>query len=176
MSNSILYRTAEFESSGRTVYGTAVPFGEVIEVDDGQGPFREMFEQGAFARTIVERGTKVKLLTQHDRQKLAIGKASVLREEAAGLYAEFDVAATRDGDEALELVRSGTVDSFSIGFRVIREHRQRGVRVVAEASLWEVSLVNFPAYSNALVGGVRAQSHLLIPKAVAERRLTLLDL
>lgn len=175
MSN-LLFRNADFVSSGRTVFGTAVPYGDVIEVDDGEGPFREMFVQGAFARSIVERGTKVKLLTSHDRRKLAIGKASVLREDDAGLFAEFQVAATRDGDEALELVRSGTVDSFSIGFRVVRERRENGVRVVTEASLWEVSLVNFPAYANALVGGVRAQSQPLIPHAVAERRLKLLEL
>lgn len=175
LSNNLLYRTAELEASGRTIYGIAVPYQQVVEINMGgpQWDFMEMFVQGAFARSIVERGNKVKLLTSHNRHKLAIGKAVTLREDPAGLYTEFQVASTRDGDEALELVQSGTVDSFSIGFRPIQERRDNGVHVITEAALFEVSLVNFPAYPGALVGGVRSQ--LVIPHAVAERRLRALE-
>jgi uncharacterized protein len=63
----------------------------------------------------------------------------------------------------------------SIGFRGIRERRDGDVRVRTEVALIEVSLVGMPAYEGALVGGVRSQS-LVIPRAVAERRLRLLEL
>lgn len=179
---TILYRSTELApGAGRQIFGRAVPYNVTIDVTDHTGEWiRERFEYGAFSRSIKERGHKVKLLTQHDRQKLAVGKAVELREESDGLYSSFEVAATRDGDELLELVRTGIVDSFSIGFEPVRDRRQRdsarGDLVTRlEAKLHEVSAVNFPAYQDALIAGVRSQSRS-IPRAVAERRLRFLEL
>lgn len=176
MSTQILYRSADLApGTGRIVHGIAVPYGQEAEVSDGYGqPYRERFEFGAFARSIRERGAKVKLFTGHEVRKLPIGRAVELREERDGLYAAFEIAATRDGDDALELVRSGTVDSFSVGFRGIRERMDGAVVVRIEAALMEVSLVGMPAYAGAAVAGVRSQQ-LVIPRSVAEARLSLLD-
>lgn len=178
---AIIYRTADLSpGSGREIFGVAVPYGPIIEVVDFDGQrIREQFEYGAFKRSIHERGHKVRLLTSHNRHKLAVGRAAELREEQDGLHASFDVANTRDGDELLELVKTGVVDSFSIGFEPVRERRTRdrvkGDLVVRiEAKLFEVSAVNFPAYETAQIAGVRSQT--IIPRAVAERRLRLLDL
>ncbi|GLE53736.1 prophage protease [Mycobacterium montefiorense] len=161
--------------SGRTVHGIAVPFGQVAEVSDGDGrTYRERFEHGAFARSIRERGSKIKLLASHDRRRFPVGRAVELREERDGLHAAFTIANTRDGDDVLELVRSGTVDSFSVGFRGIRDRFDGDVVVRTEVALMEVSLVALPAYEGATVAGVRSQ--LIIPRGVAERRLRLLEL
>lgn len=157
------------------MFGIVVPYGQVAEVSDGGRPYRERFELGAFDRSIRERGSKVRLFTGHETRKLPIGKAVELREHTEGLHAAFDVAATRDGDDALELVRSGVVDSFSIGFRGVREHLDGEVVVRTEAALMEVSLVGIPAYPGATVAGVRAQREsLVIPRSVAAARLNLL--
>lgn len=173
--NNICFRTAELQSgSGREVYGLAVPYGVTIRLHEAGRDITEVFEFGAFARSIQERGHKVKLLVAHDRRKLAVGKATELREERDGLHTAFEVAKTRDGDELLELVSAGVVDSFSIGFSPVRD-RWKGDHVVRlEAALREVSAVNFPAYEGAQIAGVR--SRLVIPRAVAERRLRLLEL
>ena len=56
----------------------------------------------------------------------------------------------------LTLVRDGVLDSFSVAFRPVRDRRENGVIVRAEASLSEVSLVGQPAYEGALVAGIRA--------------------
>lgn len=174
MSN-ILFRSAELTpGTGRTIHGVVVPYGQVAEVSDGGRPYRERFEFGACDRSIRERGSKVRLFTGHETRKLPIGKAVELREHHDGLHAAFEVAATRDGDDALELVRSGTVDSFSIGFRGIRERRDGDVVVRTEIALMEVSLVGMPAYAGATVAGVRSQP-LVIPRSVAQARLALLD-
>lgn len=176
MSN-ILFRTAELTpGTGRQVFGTVVPYEEVVDINMG-GPewdYQEKFVLGAFARSIVERGNKVKLMTAHDHRRLPVGRAVELREEAKGLFAAFEIAQTRDGDDALELVKSGTVDAFSIGFRPIRDRQERGVTVRVEAALMEVSLVAVPAYSGAAISGVRSE-HLLISRGLAEARLSLLD-
>ncbi|MDQ1304718.1 MAG: uncharacterized protein QG671_545 [Actinomycetota bacterium] len=174
---TILFRTSDVSpGSGRTVHGIAVPYGVVAEVSDGGKPYPERFAPGAFARSIRERGDKVRLFDSHNTRRLPIGRAAELREESDGLHVAFDIAATRDGDDALELVRSGTVDAFSVGFRGIREHVEDGVTVRTEAALMEVSLVGLPAYAGAEIAGVRSQqSPLFIPRSVAQARLATLD-
>lgn len=179
---SILQRTnasdlelSRDDSEGRTVHGIVVPFGPTIEVDDGFGRFKERFDRGAFTRTIAERGSRVKLLVSHQHRSLPIGKAVELREDAAGLFGAFRVSKTPEGDNALELVRDGVVDSFSVGFVPVRDRRHGDVTVRIEVALREASLVAFPAYEGALIAGVRAESHPTPYLNLARRRLELLQ-
>lgn len=145
----------EIRGDGRTVYGIAVPFDTEAHVRDARGPaYREVFRQGAFAKTITESGGRVKLLINHDRERLPIGKALELKEDRAGLIAQFRVSNTREGDEALELVRDGVLDAFSVGFIPVK-HRGSELVERLEVKLREVSVVAFPAYDSALIGGVR---------------------
>lgn len=162
----ILERVAPAEltirGDGRTVYGLAVPFDREATVNDGVGPYREVFRMGSFARTLKGAGAaeRVKFYTVHGHRqnRLPIGKALSLREDPAGLVGEFYVSATRDGDEALELVRDGVLDSFSVGFSKVRERADKsGLVERLEVKLREVSLVAHPAYEGALVAGVRHQ-------------------
>lgn len=173
--SDILFRSSAdlTAGDGRTVFGRVVPYGQVAEVSDGAGPYLERFDFGSFGRSIRERGAKVKLMTGHDHRRLPVGRAVELDERQDGLHAAFAIAQTRDGDDALELVRSGTVDAFSVGFRGIRQKFDGDVVVRTEAALLEVSLVGVPAYPGAAIAGVRSQ--LVIPRAVAAAKLTLMD-
>ena len=172
-----LYREAALlraSDTGRTIHGLAMPFDQVADVDDGYGRYQEVFRRGAFTRTIAERGPKVKLFTQHGTHRLPIGRATLLREDSTGLRAAFAVAATQEGDEALELVRSQTVDGLSVGFVPVRERTTvDGVVERLEVALREVSLVWSPAYEGALVAGVRSASSP-VSVDVARRRLEIL--
>jgi HK97 family phage prohead protease len=147
----------EIRGDGRTVVGIAVPYDAPTPIRDHQGTYQEVFRRGAFAKTIQERASKVKLLAQHNRQNLPIGRPSLLREDATGLYMEARISATRDGDEILELVRDGVLDSFSVGFRPVQDRWNAARDFVerTEARLDEVSVVAFPAYDGALISGVR---------------------
>lgn len=147
----------KIRSDGRTVFGLAVPFDQEARVNDGFGPYTEVFRFGAFAKTIAERGDRVKLLVNHDRQRLPIGRAITLREDRAGLYGEFRVSQTPEGDTALELVRDGVLDAFSVGFQPVpgKDRKSRNFVERIEVKLREVSTVAFPAYDGALIGGVR---------------------
>jgi HK97 family phage prohead protease len=148
------------DATGRTVHGIVVPFDRVARVSDG-GPFYdEAFQRGAFAKTISERGDRVKLLGHHDRRSNPLGKATMLREDAAGLYGEFLISRTTAGDEVLELVRDGALDAFSAGFSAIKHVMRDRVMWRTEVGLREASLVTFGAYPDALVGGVRSLSDL----------------
>ena len=162
------------EGDGRTVYGLAVPFDRESTVNDGYGPYQEVFRRGAFAKTVGEYASKVKLLGNHNRQKFPLGKATALREDAAGLVGEFYISKTREGDEAIELVRDGVLDSFSVGFAPVKD-RKAGKSLVErlEVKLREVSLVAFPAYEGAAVGGIRAQLSQHLSDEELERLLAL---
>lgn len=144
------------DGEGRTVHGIVVPFDTPTRVSDGGPSYDEAFQRGAFTKTIVERGDRVKLLSQHNSLVNPLGRATALREDAAGLYGEFYVSRTTAGDEALELLRDGALDSFSVGFTPIKHVKRAGVMWRTEVALREASLVTFPAYAGALVGGVRS--------------------
>lgn len=171
MTSSIVHRSAlidmgirKSDETGRTIFGVAVPFNTRVPIWDwDDGEYEEDFERGAFATTIAERGDKVKLLSQHDRHsQLPLGRATSLKETDDGLMAEFRVSSTPRGDEVLELVRDGALDSFSIGFIPIakRVAITDGVKRVTrtEVSLREVSVVTFPAYETATIDGARCEA------------------
>ena len=158
------------DGTGRTVHGIVVPYGQVARVSDGGPAYDEMFASGAFSRDLQARAgdySRVKLLFQHDSNN-PIGRATNLREEAAGLYGEFQITpeAARGG-EALSLLRDGVLDSFSVGFRGLAHERRDGIVVRTKAALREASLVTFPAYAGALVGGLRALATEDRPAAIA---------
>lgn len=74
------------------------------------------------------------------------------------------------------LVKGGALDGLSIGFQTVRAHREGGRRAVAEAALWEISIVTFPMAAGARIARVgepeseeaRAQ---VLPPPRAERLL-----
>ncbi len=163
---------------GRTVVGIAMPFDEPANIVEPSGQrFVETFRRGAFARTIRERGDRVKFLAQHNRQAMPLGRATLLREDTQGLYGEFRVSKTTAGDEVLELVRDGALDGLSVGFAPLsngdRWNATRSEVERLEVALREVSAVTFPAFAGAGIAGVRSAVPVLtIPQA----RLRLLAL
>lgn len=168
------------DSEGRTIAGIVVPFGKTARVSDGGPAYDEMFRAGAFAKSIQERGDKVKLLSQHQAGRNPLGRATMLREDSAGLYGEFRVSRTQAGDEALELVRDGALDSFSVGFAPVKHVKEGRTVVRTEVAIREASLVTFPAYNDARILTVRAtleQLEQMTPDERAElaRALTLKD-
>ena len=150
----------EIRGDGRTVYGLAVPFDAPTPIRDRSGTYDEVFRMGAFTETIRERGDRVKFLANHNREVFPLGRATMLREDPAGLIGEFRVSATAAGDEALELIRDGVLDALSIGFAPIQSLGREGRDPVVERTavkLMEVSAVAFPAYEGAVIAGVRSE-------------------
>ena len=147
---------------GRTVHGILVPWNTPTTVRDQFGPtgrvavYQEAVARGAFPDAISD-PKRVKFLSHHNRTSNPLGRGALLRDDAAGLYGEFYVSKTQAGDEALELVRDGALDAFSVGFSPIESVDREGVYVRTRGLLNETSLVTFAAYPDALVGGVRGQ-------------------
>ena len=143
-------------AGGRTISGIVVPYNIEQRINNS---LTEVFLPGAFA-AVTRAPNRVKLLIGHDASQLPKGRGTLLREETRGLYGEFFVSKTAQGDELLELIKDGAVDQFSVGFMALKDNRRaNGVVERVKAHLAEVSLVTFGAYGeNAMVSGVREQS------------------
>lgn len=154
---------------GRTVHGILVPWDTPTRVFDQFGPtgrpaaYNEAVARGAFPEATAN-PRRVKFLGHHNKSVNPLGRGEVLRDDAAGLYGEFRVSKTQAGDDALELVRDGALDAFSVGFLPVESVERGDVYVRTRGLLNETSLVTFAAYPGALVGGVRAQD--LPPEAL----------
>jgi len=131
---------------GRTVSGIAVPYNVEQRIDS---KLTEVFLPGAFAHQI-DAAHRVKFSREHmSMGGILIGRATKLREDAKGLYAEFRVSNTPAGDETLELLRDGVLTDLSIGFREGQNRSRNGVVERVRAHLFEVSVVLEGAYGEA---------------------------
>jgi HK97 family phage prohead protease len=142
-------------------------------VDD---PNNSMILPGAFANGLREQGHRVRVLWDHDREKV-IGRPVELFESARGLELVAEVDPTPLGDRVLTMIETGTISELSVGFDavstvtveawnlardlpkygvpevVIAQRVSQGlpVRLVAEARLWEVSAVVWAAQRDARI-------------------------
>jgi len=107
---------------------------------------RDVVMPGAFAGTLARRGAAgVRMLFQHDPAE-PIGRWIALREDARGLYAEGRLnLAVQRAREIAALMREGSLDGLSIGFRTLSARPGAdGSRRLQGIDLWEISVVTFP--------------------------------
>ena len=148
-----------------TFHGYAAMFGEPTTIRSWEGEFVERIAPGAFAKSIAERGDRVKALFNHgfDPQigDKPLGKIDVLREDDRGLYVEFGMDDTSYNRDLIASLRSGALDGMSFQFSVVKddwdhESDDLPVRTLKEVKLYEVGPVTFPAYE-ATTAGVRSR-------------------
>jgi hypothetical protein len=152
-------RTSAVIAADGTVEGYASLFGEVDQA-------RDMVTAGAFAQTLRQRDIRrIPMLFQHDPSE-PIGIWLELREDFRGLYARGrlipDVQRAR---EVLALLKAGTSDGLSIGFRTVkgRIDPKTRIRKLEAVDLWEISIVTFPLLAGARVRAVK-EARLPPPK------------
>lgn len=122
MSDDVLFRSlieADIEirsaGDGRTITGILVPWNRPTRIDSS---LTEEFLPGAFDRQVRSPGRIQLAGGAHFRDGGAlIGRVTLLRNDAKGLYGEARVSAVRDGDDVLELIRDDVAPHLSIGFR-----------------------------------------------------------
>lgn len=158
---------------GHYLEGICVPYGKVTH---RAGPHPEMFVAGAFAAAVATRAT-IKLTDyNHSKGRVPAGRSVALEERSAGLWGRFRFNRTPEGDSAYSNTLEGVYGGLSVGFRCRGEENRGGVRVVTDAHLDHVSLVEEPAYADALVLDVRAADELLSEWAwIRQPRPTVLE-
>lgn len=131
----------------RVISGYGAVFGNVDSYGD-------IILPGAFADSLATRGMP-KMLAQHDTDDLP-GIWQKATEDARGLFVEGMFARTPLGDEYYELSKIGAIDGLSIGYSVDEyEVNKNGNRILKKLTLWEVSLVTFPANEQATITNVK---------------------
>jgi hypothetical protein len=148
---------APVSTDERIVGGIAVPWNETSRLTPD--PAGERFLPGSLTRSVKARGDRLKLFRgNHGHDMVPIGrKIDLDARHPDGLYTTWRIANTALGDQTLEEVREGLLDSFSIGFRTVRAQRGAdGAREIVEAELGEVTLLPTGAYDGARVLEVRA--------------------
>ena len=139
---------------GRTVEGYASVFNSMSE---DLGGFREIILPGAFSNVL---DNDVRALYNHDSNYLLARTTSgtlELKEDDKGLYYRFEMPNTSYGNDMLELFRRGDLSQSSFGFTVEKDswrmEEGQHVRYIERVgSLFDVSPVVFPAYSQASSG------------------------
>ncbi len=147
-------RPGAFVAPDGTVEGYASLFGEIDQA-------RDMVMPGAFERSLRVRGVRrVPMLFQHDPAE-PVGVWLELREDARGLYARGRlIPEVARGRELLALLRAGTADGLSIGFRTVkgRLDPKTRIRKLDVIDLWEISIVTFPLLSGARIHAVKQET------------------
>ena len=172
VTNEMEYRT--LEGSKAVISGYASVFNKKSQVLGGG--FVEVINNGAFNKTLQERGTQtsrddIKALFNHDTS-LVLGskRAGTLKlsEDKTGLHYEvnldLDIPHHRS---AFLMIERGDVTNSSFGFDVLDERwnvsddaEEPVVREVLETRLYEVSPTAFPAYQDSTVMAERSFRNL----------------
>ena len=134
---------------------------------------RDLVLPGAFRETLARRGAgQIKMLWQHEAKE-AIGAWLSIEEDARGLKVKgrLNLAVAR-AREVLALMRDGTVDGLSIGYRTEKSFTDKmtGVRRLQKLDLWEISIVTFPMLPQARVSSLKRRIPLVFPSANAMRK------
>ena len=135
----------------RTIYGLAVPYDTEATVSSGQ---KVRFLAGSLPTD----GKAPRLLEQHDANRV-IGIVTERTETPEGMMFTARISASRAGDDVLELVKDGALDSVSVGVDPTdADYDDEGVLVIARANWRELSVVAEPAFENARIMQVAATS------------------
>lgn len=136
------------DPAGRTIAGTAVPYGVAGWVSDGQ---QVIFEPGS-----LDAAARPVLLRDHDRTR-PIGVVVGADDHGDRVDATARLSRTRDGDDALVLAADGALGMFSVG-AVPTDHYfdDQGTMHVVAADWLELSLLTHGAYGDARVRSVTA--------------------
>jgi HK97 family phage prohead protease len=161
----------------RTLFGYAAVFNEWTEIHGWEGHFRERIMPGAFAKTIQERGDRVKILYDHGMDPTLgnkpLGKIRELREDDRGLYYEVALLDTDyNRNFLIPAVEADTLGA-SFRFRVTKDDwddepdmPERTIREIGP--LHELGPVTFPAYEGA-TAGVRNRQDFELWRSLDER-------
>ena len=111
---------------------------------------RTMFEKDS-----IKMAKNTKLVLQHDTTR-PLGKLVSFEQDEMGITAEFKIAKTTAGNDALEEAATGLRSDFSVGVDVEEWDNKDGVMAISMSNLIEVSLVTDGAIPGAEVAKVAA--------------------
>lgn len=136
--------------SPRTISGIAVPYGETATVLGGQ---QVRINPGALPVD----GAAPRLLEDHDPSRV-VGVVRAREDTDAGMLFTAEIARTRAGDDLVELLKMGALDSVSVGIEATAYEMDGPVMVVNAADWQELSVVYRPAFAGAQITDIAASA------------------
>jgi len=136
------------DSERRIISGKIMEYGAVGNTSAGA----VVFELGSIQ---IPSPGKIKLLAQH-RPDDPIGRAQSFSKDGNFIYGSFKVSNSTKGTDYLTLAAEDLVSGLSVGVEVISSQPTDNHLLVTSARLVEVSLVESPAFENAVVTSVAA--------------------
>lgn len=116
-------------------------------------------------------GTMPKLLWSHNPYEIPVGKITHMEEDEYGLKFEGELTDHEEGIKIYKALKHGSLNSFSIGYRVIDEEWNADAKanLLKEIDLREISFVNFACNEASLLQDVK--SHLEDGELPTKRQL-----
>jgi HK97 family phage prohead protease len=136
------------DTERRIISGKVMEYGAIGQTSAGP----VMFEHGSIQ---VPNTGKIKLLAQHEPNN-PIGRAQSFSTQGDFIYGSFKISNSSKGTDYLTLAAEDLVSGLSVGVEVISSLPKDNYLLVTAASLKEVSLVESPAFENAVVTKVAA--------------------
>lgn len=131
--------------------------------------FGDVILPGAFRDTLANT-KQILLLWQHDHKE-PIGYFAEIRETVHGLFVKGKLLTELiRAREAYTLIKSGVIDGLSIGFEIDDAFFAGDVRYIKRVTLWEISLVTFPANRDARVQDVKCKTPQMLAAYAALKR------
>lgn len=152
-------KTVNFPFEIKTISETGA-FSGYASVFGNEDLWGDIVVAGAFSKSIAEK--KPAMLWQHNSDE-PIGVWVILAEDEKGLYVEGQllINGVARAKEAYELLVAKAISGMSIGYVPVvwewqkKEDSRNEIRLLKEVDLWEISLVTFPANTEARVGDVK---------------------
>ncbi len=145
--------TAELRIDDKETTPKIIGYAAVFNIwTDIYGWFKESIRPGAFTKTINE--NDIRALINHD-EDLVLGRNKArptptlkLREDSKGLAIEIIPPDTTYSNDLLVSMRRGDITQMSFGFQVNKAETdfEKDERVLIDVTLFDVSIVTFPAY------------------------------
>lgn len=133
------------------------------EVDLGN----DVIAPSAFTKSLSKRkASDIRMLFQHNPDEpIGVWEEIILTKRGLKVRGRITQSVSR-GAEILELMRAGAIDGLSIGFKTVRakHDKQKNIRRILEADLWEISIVTFPMQEAARVESVKSNLNNLSGK------------
>jgi len=148
--SAISVDSAEGDSPSRIISGLAVPYNVDAVVSDGR---RVRILEGA----LPEDGRPPRLIMQHDADaRSVVGIVTERVSTSEGMMFTAEIANTTAGNDLLELLRMGALDSVSVGLTPKTIKAEGRTDVVTSAEWDELSVVYAGAFSEAKIYKVSA--------------------
>ncbi|PSL01559.1 HK97 family phage prohead protease [Haloactinopolyspora alba] len=139
----------------RTVSGLIVPWGRKARTS-GRDAQWWLFEPDS-----LKWSGSIPLVLDHDKER-RIGEMLSIKNTEFGAYGMFRIDNTPEGDRALEQVRNGRLDGFSVGIEVkpgrdtiVTDPVDSEFQIAKSVTLQEVTLTGMPVYQEARVNSAR---------------------